>query len=716
MRRTVVLMAVAAVCLFVSCSSEPSAPTLQEHIGTVDFGEPALVPGLRLENKPACGGVRRSFTSWIEIYLVPGRGAAPHPESENILLTVRGGLEGVPLQARVDEGPWQLLEPEGPRAQTLAFDVSLDGLHAVPLQIRRVGPHQRQPVCVTAFDVEFRGQTLRGMERQDRQVAVFLRDGAFGPGRLRWSGLLTVGPVEGIPLSLGSCGDCEFITTVANLGKQPAEAAVRSGNQEVRVTVGPRASERIRLPASRGRVALETTAEGKFLWAEPRKVMAQNDAPDVLLLTLDTTRRDHVEWYAEEPYAESLYGDAAKSLPRTPRLAELAEGATVFHNAVATAPWTLPSHTSMLTGLYPAEHRVGVNRDAVRREQTNLLTDLRERGYFLVGVACGPMVSSSFGFARFFDRIVNPPAGGCDAADANRSAFAALEEAEGAPIALMMNYFDPHYPYAPPADEAEVFGVEERKARVQDPRTQDMVANLPRGSSGWNRVASSPSDLPQVDDDWMRSAYRAEVLSMDTAIGALVDAWDAAGRLDDAIVVVVADHGEYLGERNFYSHAHRLEPELMRIPMMIRWSGLEPGDRYDTVSQIDVAATLAAALDLPAPGGSSIDLRSEADAGRMVLMEEHEARVHPLFAGMRLGAHTVGGLRGDRFFMEWEGGSLCGRMREDGWTEEECDENFGSGRLLSRVTAKLEADRKTAADRVIDENTENLLRSIGYIE
>ena len=232
---------------------------------------------------------------------------------------------------------------------------------------------------------------------------------------------------------------------------------------------------------------------------------------------------------------------------------------------------------------------------------------------------------------------------------------------------------------------------------------------------GWNDLVKSPDRLPASDLDYLRAAYRAEVLSMDGGVGALLAAVDRHLAEAEVLTFVLADHGEYLGERGLFSHAHRLDPELMHIPFIVRWHGMQSGDRADTVSQVDVAATIAAILDLPTEGLSGRDLRLVADSSRMVLMEEHESDVHPLFSGMRLGPHVVGGARDGELFAAWEGGQRCVANRGGAWVESPCPEDLPR-RLFRRVAGQVEAVFAGQDDPGVDEGQLRLLRSIGYVQ
>ena len=703
-----------AVCglllLVLSCGGSVPTPAHQL-IGTALFDAPALVPGPRLADVPACGGRKLGFLEFMDVYLAPGLDGTLDG-TQAVDLTLRGGIKGSALQARSGVGPWVSMTPVNERSQQASFQVEVRGAQPVSFQIRRVGEDRRKALCVTEIAATLGETELRATESRDPSLAAFMRYGVWGQGRVKRSGIMTVGSFSNRTLGVPECNGCEWSTSVVNLSGGEATVSVASGGQTDSVVLVSGEEKSLLVAVAGSSITLQAEAAGPVLWAEPRKLQpgGKQALPSVLLLTLDTTRRDHVEPYGPEVFAGELYEG---SPPRTPRLAALAKESAVFHNAIAVAPWTLPSHASMLTGQYPAEHRVGVNTDYVRRDQAEWFTALRDRGYFLVGIACGPMVSSHFGFGRFFDRIIDPPPGGCSATDANQHAADALAAAGDAPVVLMINYFDPHHPHEPSAQFADLFSVSGRFEAIAN---KNVLATMGHGGPGWNRAGSERVGLPQVVNDWLRAAYRAEVLVMDTGIGEMLDAWAADERYEESLIMTVADHGEFLGERDLYSHSHRLDPELTRIPMTIRWKDLGTGDRFDTVSQIDIAGTLGGALGLETPGESALDLRQQADTGRMVLMEEHDARVHPLHPGLVLGRHVVGGVRGDQFFMEWDGGSMCGTLGPVTWTEIECGESMGNGRLLTRVLAKLEADEQDAGSGALDSSTEDLLRSIGYIE
>jgi arylsulfatase A-like enzyme/tetratricopeptide (TPR) repeat protein len=258
--------------------------------------------------------------------------------------------------------------------------------------------------------------------------------------------------------------------------------------------------------------------------------------PSLLLVTLDTTRAD-----ALAPEA-----DAAT----TPAFAALAARGVRFTQAYATAPTTLPSHASMLTGLYAGEH--GVHENGRRlAESAPLVTErLRELGYATAAFVSGFPLKRPFGLARGFDLYDDE----FDAGKTERSsrettdrALAWLAKAESRPRFLWVHYYDPHEPYEPP----EPF----RSRFPEDP-------------------------------------YQGEVAAMDHDLGRLLAAFEAPGGGRGTRVLVAADHGEGRGDHGEMLHGNLLYQGVMRVPLVVAGEGLAPGTRNDPVSLRQVRATL----------------------------------------------------------------------------------------------------------------------------
>jgi arylsulfatase A-like enzyme/tetratricopeptide (TPR) repeat protein len=272
--------------------------------------------------------------------------------------------------------------------------------------------------------------------------------------------------------------------------------------------------------------------------------------PSVLLVTIDTLRADHVGAYGAET--------------RTPTLDALAAEGTTFDEAMATVPLTLPSHTSILTGLYPPHH--GVRHNAVFRldAKTETIAERFQAAGYATGAVIGAdVLSHSFGLAQGFDqyddRVDGARAG--EAGFAERKATAVTDAAlawltqEPRPFFLWVHYYDVHGKYDPP-----------------EPYRSQAGKNL----------------------------YDGEVAYVDHELGRLLDGLRAANRLSHTVVAVTADHGEGLGEHGEPSHSYLIYDSVLHVPLILKGPGVPQGARVaKVVSNAALAPTLLALAGLP---------------------------------------------------------------------------------------------------------------------
>jgi arylsulfatase A-like enzyme len=251
---------------------------------------------------------------------------------------------------------------------------------------------------------------------------------------------------------------------------------------------------------------------------------APGTPPSILLVTLDTTRADAIG-----PEAEGV---------ATPAFDALAAAGRLFRQAYATVPETLPSHASMLTGLYPAGHGVRENGRRLGREAV-LAERLRERGYRTAAFVSSFVLARRFGLDRGFEVYDDElPAGGVErsAVDTTERALTFLEGPQDAPLFVWVHYYDPHAPYEPP---------EPFRSRYSD------------------------------------NPYLGEIAAMDAQLGRLVAAFARRAR-GPVASVVVGDHGEGLGEHDETGHGKLVYQSTMRVPLAIamspgasRWSRMK---------------------------------------------------------------------------------------------------------------------------------------------
>jgi len=488
-------------------------------------------------------------------------------------------------------------------------------------------------------------------------VNSFLSQGVGSCSAAKMGGFVFEGPQEQ-DLPIRTEAPAVLAGVAENCAHQPARFRVEIGGTTHEETLGPRDRLPFRLPVPAGEVQLRFAVEGGpgyYLWGAPHLLEANAPPlPPIILVTLDTTRRD----------ALSPYGAPTETTPGVDRFSR---GATVYTHAVTTAPWTLPAHVSLFTGLYPSHHRVGVTRDRVPREAATLAELLRRRGYTTAGYAGGTLCSARFGLSLGFDHYRNPDGFETTAEPMTERVLEFVRTHADRPFFLFVNYFDPHQPYAAPMDAQARLRVADRAAPLADrPGWRDLVAGKP---AAWAALNTGQLEPCEEGLEYVRATYLAEVAHMDQQLDRLLDELRAMGLLDRSLVILVGDHGELLGERGLYSHSYRLDPELTDIPLLVKWPGQTEGSRRDDlVSMVDLYPTIlaAAGIDPPPSDGRPFGSGTEV-ARRQAVMEEHAGSVHPLRPPLRVADH-LWGLRVDgRSHVVWDGGEEAWCEGPGGW-------------------------------------------------
>ena len=278
--------------------------------------------------------------------------------------------------------------------------------------------------------------------------------------------------------------------------------------------------------------------------AAPIRKAASTPKPSILLVTLDTTRADAI-------------GPDAVGI-ETPAFNALAARGARFTQAYAAVPETLPSHVTMLTGVFPATHTVHENARPVRAT-TELVTErLGKAGYRTAAFVSSFTLARQFGLARGFDIYDDAlPPGSVErtARETTDAAIAYLAQKASQPLFLWVHYFDPHYPYTPPEPYR-------------------------------SRFPGKP--------------YLGEVAAIDSELGRLVAAFEQ-GVAGPAAVVVVGDHGEGLGDHGEALHGNLVYQSTMRVPLIVVGPGVTAGVNDAPVSTRRIFHTLADWAGAPEP-------------------------------------------------------------------------------------------------------------------
>jgi arylsulfatase A-like enzyme len=302
----------------------------------------------------------------------------------------------------------------------------------------------------------------------------------------------------------------------------------------------------------------------------------QEKAPyNLLLITLDTTRADYI----------GCYGGNVK----TPAIDGLAAGGVVFEHNVASSNCTNPSHASIMTGLYPAQHGVYDNRMPLTPAAVTLAEMLQEHGYSTLGAVSARHVSDfNSRFGQGFDTFLRCEPRSITAGKRNKTFLPQLRRvaASSAPFFAWVHFFDPHADYDPPPPFNSMYPPKDEWDPV--PAKKYMGANLAH-------------DVETVDPDQVIPLYKGEISYTDSQVGVILDELDELGIAGRTLVVLVADHGESMGEKEiFFSHCGLYKP-VSHVPLIMRMPGVLPaGFRVSaTTSSVDILPTVLDLLQIP---------------------------------------------------------------------------------------------------------------------
>jgi len=286
--------------------------------------------------------------------------------------------------------------------------------------------------------------------------------------------------------------------------------------------------------------------------------------PNVIFIVLDTLRADHLGVYGYQQ-------------PTSPQLDAFAAQSTLFEYAVTAAPWTPPSVSTMITGLYPIAHGMMPPDDRrlakrFARKLGDPLETMAERlkaaGYHTGGLTSNPWTNTMFGFAQGYDSFLyRGRARGDEITTRGLNLLDALRD-DGKPFLLYLHYLDPHDPYDPPAPYVTQFPI--------------------------------PTNYPDKMGKLV-SRYDGEIRFMDGHLGRLFAGFRERGVFDSSLIIVVGDHGEQFREHGHYRHGFMLHNEELHVPLIVKFPGQSIGTRVqETASTIDILPTVLKHVGLPA--------------------------------------------------------------------------------------------------------------------
>ena len=299
----------------------------------------------------------------------------------------------------------------------------------------------------------------------------------------------------------------------------------------------------------------------------------------VILIVLDTVRQDHL----------SLYGYPRKT---TPFLERLARESVVFDDAYSPMPNTVPAHASIFTGCYPSEHGVLHNGGRLENWTRDLLAEvLKKQGYQTGSILGSSVLDNWHGLNRGFDyyedqhfeeRAADKSSGpGPQHRNADQVVQFAMrwldQRKPDQPFFLFIHFWDAHYPYETPTGSSPVFKTD-----------ADLIKYL---DENHYMLKDRIEDI---------NLYDNMIYNIDLELERLYKYLATANLLDNTLIIITADHGEGLGQHNWYKHSLNLYQEQLRVPMMIRFPDkFKAGARLaDPASLIDIAPTVLDYLKL----------------------------------------------------------------------------------------------------------------------
>ena len=354
-----------------------------------------------------------------------------------------------------------------------------------------------------------------------------------------------------------------------------------------------------------------------------RAPAAAAGAPNVLLVVLDTVAASHLGSYGYERET-------------SPRLDQLASDGALFEQHYSAAPWTLPSHASIFTGLHTNTHGTGWEKprlaDGVASVGTvahndfqTLSEELSLLGYDTCGVSekawlstesgltqgfesywdySNPLFIETFFLRRLFDRyrhkigwaVPDPIDKGGARVVERALAWIDGDKArdDDRPFFLFMNLNEAHDPYEPPEEYWSKFLPEGVAVEDTSPPTLRSDVLLHR------EVLQGISEISPTEMELYQSLYDAEIFYQDILLGRLFDGLTELGMMDDTIVIVTADHGEEFGEiEDRVGHQLSLSDRLLHVPLIVRYPALVPAGRRvaSMASTVDIFPTILDMLE-----------------------------------------------------------------------------------------------------------------------
>ncbi len=432
-------------------------------------------------------------------------------------------------------------------------------------------------------------------------------------------------------------------------------------------------------------------------------------APNILLISIDSLRADHLHCYG---------------YPRetSPHLDALAAEGVLYRYAVAPTSWTLPSHVTMMTSLPPHQHQITSDLTRLGGGALTLAEVLRGAGYETAAFVSGPYLQAEYGFWQGFDHYDDYSAMPRHWNAGRKITSPGLINAvtrwiedrpqPERPFFVFLHMWDVHYDYRPPAPYANMF----------DPHYTGSVTGEDFEGSAEVHRDMAPRDLEHII-----ALYDGEIRYTDEHLGQLFDFLRRRGLFDSSIVAATSDHGDEFFEHGEKGHRKSLYDEVLLVPLILRYpAGLPAGQVIsEQVRLLDLAPTLLRLAGLEQPPEFGMQDGDQRDFGQNVARRSDTETIEEPAPRLAYGV-----LSWQLASVRNNGWKLIVRVKDDPRPElynlaadpgEQVNLSGQHGSQLDELHSRLSRFRRAGSKQVLAENMEAssehlaALRSLGYL-
>ena len=334
----------------------------------------------------------------------------------------------------------------------------------------------------------------------------------------------------------------------------------------------------------------------------PKKGAARGDEPSLIIILVDALRPDHL----------SCHG---YFLPTSPHIDAWAKKGVSFKMARATSTWSIPTHASLFTGLYPSSHGAYSLFSVLGEEVPTLAEILSKNGYYTLSLFDNPLLGKISGLDRGFDVALGVENEHKVSLTLIRTYKKFLKKKpltediirlthkwidycaeHNLPYFVFMNLFDVHAPYIPKEPYFSEFLKSVRIDQVNLPLVRKFNYHVKSIREKLDLLA----ELSDADLSYILKMYDSNIRYEDNQVGDLMGTLEDKDQLDDTLIIITADHGEFLGEHHYIGHlVNNLYDPGLRIPLIFWYpKKVKPGVEKEPISQVDIFPTILSLLNL----------------------------------------------------------------------------------------------------------------------